>query len=106
MTYKELSKIQYSQFVRDSRTGKEIFSAWFNRIKHQTWLENHDVLLQQLFEWILPPLLETVKNCKMAAKVSSKNLVQCSLELFEILLIEALPNLKERKYLRGWIQVT
>ena len=87
-------------------TWKEIFSAWFNRIKNQTWLENHDVLLQQLFEWILPPLLETVKNCKMAAKVSSKNLVQCSLELFEILLSEALPNLKERKYLRGWIQVT
>ena len=40
----------------------------------------------------------------MAASVSSKNLVQCSLELFEILLMEALPNLKERKYLRGWIQ--
>ena len=86
-------------------TWKEIFTAWFNRIKDQSWLENHDVLLQQLFEWILPPLLETVSKCKMAAKVSSKNLVQCSLELFEILLMEALPNLKERKYLRGWIQV-
>ena len=89
----------------DCVTWREIFSAWFSRIKDQTWLENHDILLQQLFEWILPPLLETVTKCKMAAKVSAKNLVQCSLELFEILLIEALPNLKERKYLRGWIQV-
>ena len=87
-------------------TWREIFSAWFSRIKDQAWLENHDVLLQQLFQWILPPLLETLGNCRMAAKVSSKNLVQCSLELFEILLIEALPNLKERKYLRGWIQVS
>ena len=84
---------------------KEIFLAWFNKIKIETWLENHDVLLKQLFEWILPPLLETVSKCKMAAPVASKNLVQCSLQLFEILLNEALPNLKERKYLRGWIQV-
>ena len=85
-------------------TWKEIFTAWFNRIKVESWLENHDVLLYQLFEWILPPLLDTVQNCKMSAEVSMKNLVQCSLELFDILLKEALPNLKERKYLRGWIQ--
>ena len=61
--------------------------------------------MKQLFEWILPPLLDTVSTCEMAAPVSYKNIVQCSLELFEILLMEALPNLKERKYLRGWIQV-
>ena len=85
-------------------TWKELFASWFNSIKCQSWLENHDVLLQQLFEWILPPLLQTVRNCKMALPVSMKNIVQCSFELFEILLLEALPNLKERKYLRGWIQ--
>ena len=86
-------------------TWKEIFLAWFNKIKTEAWLENHDVLLKQLFEWILPPLLETIGKCKMAAQVTAKNLVQCSLQLFDILLNEALPNLKERKYLRGWIQV-
>ena len=86
-------------------TWKEIFQAWFNKIKSESWLENHDILLKQLFEWILPPLLDTVSTCEMAAPVSYKNIVQCSLELFEILLMEALPNLKERKYLRGWIQV-
>ena len=50
--------------------------------------------------------IETIKKCKMAAEVSAKILVQCSLQLFDILLNEALPNLKERKYLRGWIQVS
>ena len=38
--------------------------------------------------------------------MSSLNLVRGSLDLFQVLLQEALPNLKERKYLRGWIQVT
>ena len=42
---------------------------------------------------------------RLAAPISSLNLVQGSLDLFQVLLQEALPNLKERKYLRGWIQV-
>ena len=40
----------------------------------------------------------------MSADISPRNIVQCGLELFEIILLEALPNLKERKYLRGWLQ--
>ena len=43
---------------------------------------------------------------RLAAPISSLNLVKGSLDLFQVLLQEALPNLKERKYLRGWIQVS
>ena len=63
------------------------------------------MILQQLFEWLLPPLLACASSCRLAAAISPLNLVQGSLELFQVLLAEALPNLKERKYLRGWIQV-
>ena len=70
----------------------------------ESWLESHDVILQQLFEWLLPPLLACTATCRLAAAISPLNLVQGSLELFQVLLQEALPNLKERKYLRGWIQ--
>ena len=85
-------------------TWRHLFTAWFNKIKMESWLENHDVILQQLFEWLLPPLLACTATCRLAAAISPLNLVQGSLELFQVLLQEALPNLKERKYLRGWIQ--
>jgi dynein heavy chain len=81
-----------------------IMNEWFSRIKQESWLEAHDVLLKELFEWMLPPLLKLLENCRNAANVTANNLVQCSLDLFEKILQEALPNLKERKYLRGWIQ--
>ena len=87
-------------------TWQQLFSAWFSAIRLEPWLENHDVILQQLFEWLLPPLLATASSCRLAAAISPLNLVQGSLHLFQVLLQEALPNLKERKYLRGWIQVS
>ena len=104
-------------------TWKQLFTSWFNAIKTEPWLENHDVILQQLFQWLLPPLLSCISTCRcfpplllllllysllfrLAAPISSLNLVQGSLDLFQVLLQEALPNLKERKYLRGWIQVS
>ena len=57
---------------------------------------------------ILPKHALLRKNfpLRLAAPASSLNLVRGSLDLFQVLLQEALPNLKERKYLRGWIQVT
>jgi dynein heavy chain len=85
-------------------TWQQLFTAWFNKIKSEAWLENHDVILQQLFEWLLPPLLACTASCSLAAAISPLNLVQGSLDLFRVLLAEALPGLKERKYLRGWIQ--
>ena len=104
-------------------TWRQLFTSWFNAIKTEPWLENHDVILQQLFQWLLPPLLSCISTCRcfppppspapsnsllsrLAAPISSLNLVQGSLDLFQVLLQEALPNLKERKYLRGWIQVS
>jgi len=81
-----------------------IMNKWFSRIKQEPWLEAHDILLKELFEWIIPPLLKLLESCQSAAHVTNNNLVQCSLDIFEKILQEALPNLKERKYLRGWIQ--
>ena len=81
-----------------------IFSKWFERIQNESWIEGHDTLLKELFEWILPPLLKLLETSKVAASVTPNNLVQCSLDLFERILVDALPNLKERKYLRGWLQ--
>ena len=81
-----------------------IFERWFEGIRSHSWMEGHDVLLKDLFEWIIPPLLKLLDSCKTSARVTENSLVKCSLDLFERILIDALPNLKERKYLRGWIQ--
>ena len=83
---------------------KNIFDKWMRKIEQEAWIEGHDVLLRELFEWMLPPLLELLNSCKLAGQVVPNNLVQCSLDLFERILLDALVNLKERKYLRGWIQ--
>ena len=83
---------------------KDLFDRWFQKIRQETWMEGHDVLLKDLFEWIIPPLIDLLNNAKTAVDVTTNNLVLCSFHLFERVLLDALPNLKERKYLRGWVQ--
>ena len=90
---------------QDTLTWKQLLQSWFKRISQEKWLEGHTTLVLELFEWVLPPLLKTLTSqCRNAVNVCLNNLAKCGLELFETLLLDALPNLKERKYLRGWIQ--
>ena len=48
-------------------TWTQLFTSWFNSIKTEPWLENHDVILQQLFQWLLPPLLSCVSTCRCSS---------------------------------------
>ena len=52
-------------------TWKQLFTSWFNAIKTEPWLENHDVILQQLFQWLLPPLLSCISTCRCFPPPSS-----------------------------------
>ena len=54
-------------------TWTQLFTSWFNSIKTEPWLENHDVILQQLFQWLLPPLLSCVSTCRCSS-ISSRNM--------------------------------
>ena len=45
-------------------TWNQLFTSWFNAIKTEPWLENHDIILQQLFQWLLPPLLACISTCR------------------------------------------
>ena len=104
ITPASISRCSIFSIPKECLVWKDLFDRWFQKIRQEPWMEGHDVLLKDLFEWIIPPFLDLLPKVKTAVDVNANNLVLCSFHLFERILLDALPNLKERKYLRGWVQ--
>ena len=69
------------------------------------WRRGQDELINGLFNWLVPPLLSLVRfKCNSVIHPMPNALTRYMIEFFTSTLSEAIGNLKERKYLRAWIQ--
>jgi dynein heavy chain len=69
------------------------------------WRRGQEDLISGLFKWLVPPLANLVRfKCKPAINPIPNALLRYMLEFFSSTLSDAIGNLKERKYLRSWIQ--
>ena len=69
------------------------------------WRRGQEDLISGLFHWLVPPLISLVRfKCNPAISPMPNALALYMLDFFTATLSEAIGNLKERKYLRSWIQ--
>lgn len=69
------------------------------------WRRGQEELINGLFQWLVPPLLHLVRyKCNSVISPMPNALASYMIEFFTSTLSEAIGNLKERKYLRSWIQ--
>ena len=69
------------------------------------WRRGQEELINGLFHWLVPPLTNLVRfKCNSVISPMPNSLARYMLEFFASTLSEAIGNLKERKYLRSWIQ--
>ncbi len=69
------------------------------------WRRGQEELISGLFSWLVPPLINLVRfKCKPTLTPIPNALFRYMLEFFASTLSDAIGNLKERKYLRSWIQ--
>ena len=69
------------------------------------WRRGQEELITGLFHWLVPPLINLVRyKCNSVISPMPNSLARYMLEFFASTLSEAIGNLKERKYLRSWIQ--
>ena len=90
-------------------TWKTIFSNWFRKSADDPlimkWRRGQEELIEGLFFWLVPPLLQLVMTvCRPVVKAIPNALMRQMVEYFSSTLSDAIGNLKERKYLRSWIQ--
>jgi dynein heavy chain len=85
------------------------FDNWCRRTTDDAnvmrWRRGQEELIVGLFQWLVPPLLNLVRfKCNSVIKPMPNSLARYMIEFFTSTLSEAIGNLKERKYLRSWIQ--
>ena len=70
-----------------------------------TYFSGQEELIEGLFFWLVPPLLHLVTTtCRPVVRAVTNALMRQMVEYFSSTLSDAIGNLKERKYLRSWIQ--
>ena len=73
--------------------------------KENRWKKGQEPLIKALFEKMVPPIIEFFQTrCRPRIGVNSTACFRNLLEIFVTSLNEAILNLKEKKYLRSWIQ--
>ncbi|XP_071745459.1 dynein axonemal heavy chain 12 [Lepeophtheirus salmonis] len=71
----------------------------------QSWKVGYEDSIRDIVIWLCPAILKFIEqHTKPVIPFIPIHSVRCFLSCFTILLTEALPNLKEKKYLRMWIQ--
>ena len=69
------------------------------------WRRGQEELITGLFHWLVPPMINLVRfKCNSVITPMPNALARYMIEFFATTLSEAIGNLKERKYLRSWIQ--
>ncbi|XP_065142099.1 dynein axonemal heavy chain 12-like [Paramisgurnus dabryanus] len=94
MIYMEPSQLGWSPLVQ----------SWMKTLPDPLQTPDNSLLLQQLFEWLLPPALNLLrKHCREVIPTSNSNTVVSLTRLFEILLAEPLNEDPGNKNIRMWI---
>ncbi|XP_077462234.1 dynein axonemal heavy chain 12-like [Stigmatopora argus] len=92
-------------YMEPSQMGWEpLVISWMNTLPDVLKSPEHRNLLQELFNWLLPPSFRIVrKQCKEVVPTTNWNTSVSLCRLFEMLIIEPLKTEKSDKTIRTWI---
>ncbi|XP_028906396.1 dynein heavy chain 12, axonemal isoform X2 [Ornithorhynchus anatinus] len=81
-----------------------LITSWLNSLKAPLCQNDHKNLLQNLFDWLIPPALRfRQKNCKELVATSNSNAVVSLTRLFETLICNLLEKDPASRHTRVWI---
>ncbi|XP_006892348.1 PREDICTED: dynein heavy chain 12, axonemal [Elephantulus edwardii] len=92
-------------YLEPSQLGwKPLVSSWLNSLTGLLHEPEQQALLQELFDWLIPPSLRLrKKKCKELIPTSDSNVVVSLTRLFEVLLCPVLENETSSKHIHVWI---
>ncbi|XP_021037000.1 dynein heavy chain 12, axonemal [Mus caroli] len=91
-------------YLEPSQLGWEpLVTSWLNSLKEPLSEPEHQSLLKELFDWLVPPsLVFRRKKCKELIPTSNINAVVALTRLIEILLCTVVENEPNSKHIRVW----
>ncbi|KAM6256904.1 dynein axonemal heavy chain 12 [Porphyrio hochstetteri] len=92
-------------YLEPSQLGwKPIVTSWLNKLPEPLNLKAHQDLLQELFDWLIPPALRLrQKQCKELVPTSNINVVVALTRLFEMLICQNVQEDPTNKNIHVWI---
>nr|DBA18657.1 TPA: hypothetical protein GDO54_016881 [Pyxicephalus adspersus] len=92
-------------YLEPQQLGWEpLVKSWLNTLPDVLKTKEHLALLQDLFQWLIPPALRFLrKQCKELVATSNSNVVISLTRLFEMLIFDAVNEEPTNKSIRVWI---
>ncbi|XP_039551458.1 dynein heavy chain 12, axonemal [Passer montanus] len=92
-------------YLEPSQLGwRPIVTSWLNKLPEPLNSEEHQGLLQGLFDWLVPPALRVrQRQCKELVPTSEINVVVALTRIFEMLICPAVQEDPTNKSIRAWI---
>uniref|UniRef100_A0A8C5TGG8 Dynein axonemal heavy chain 12 n=1 Tax=Malurus cyaneus samueli TaxID=2593467 RepID=A0A8C5TGG8_9PASS len=92
-------------YLEPSQLGwRPLVTSWLNQLPEPLNSEEHQNLLQGLFDWLVPPALRLrQKQCKELVPSSDINVVVALTRIFEMLICSAVQEDPTNKNIRVWI---
>ncbi|KAF4799422.1 Dynein heavy chain 7, axonemal [Turdus rufiventris] len=92
-------------YLEPSQLGwRPIVTSWLTKLPEPLNSEEHQDLLQGLFDWLVPPALRVrQKQCKELVPTGEINVVVALTRIFEMLICPAVQEDPNNKNIRAWI---
>nr|CAD7446891.1 unnamed protein product [Timema bartmani] len=83
---------------------KPLMLSWLSRLD-PVWREGHEQLIEDMFDWIIPPCLQFVRRHGVQLVTAGEaNLVKSTMLLIQMLISEAMKENEDTRYIRSWLQ--
>ncbi|NXH14929.1 DYH12 protein, partial [Bucco capensis] len=94
-------------YLEPSQLGwRPLVTSWLSQLPEPLNLEGHQALLQELFDWLIPPTLKLrQKECKELIPTSNINVVVALTRIFEMLICRSAQEDPTNKNIRPWIML-
>ncbi|XP_015730363.1 dynein heavy chain 12, axonemal isoform X2 [Coturnix japonica] len=95
-------------YLEPSQLGwMPLVTSWLNTLPEPLNLQEHQDLLQGLFDWLIPPALQVrQKKCKELVPTSNSNVVVGLTRIFEMLICHTVQQDPTSKNIRVWIMAS
>ncbi|XP_010215324.1 PREDICTED: dynein heavy chain 12, axonemal [Tinamus guttatus] len=92
-------------YLEPSQLGwTPLVTSWLSKLPEPLNLKEYQDLLQELFNWLIPPALRVLqKQCKELVPTSNSNVVVSLTRLFEMLICATVQEDPTNKNIRTWI---
>ncbi|XP_025934664.1 dynein heavy chain 12, axonemal [Apteryx rowi] len=92
-------------YLEPSQLGwTPLVTSWLSKLPEPLNLKEYQDLLQELFNWLIPPALRLLqKQCKELVPTSNSNVVVSLTRLFEMLICKTVQEDPTNKNIRTWI---